>query len=140
MTLMPSQPAYGEMGRHHAAVGSEQSKTMCPMCPGGLTSQCGCYLSNAAHMPFGTEPFPGPSQLHSSIWVMFSFPVASLRVLFLKGEVLPLAPLRVHGAGSSWPEKWGLTLGVLMAGCQNSLFKAPFLLMLLLLPLCSIQC
>ena len=50
-------------------------------------------------MPFGTEPFPGPSQLHSSIWVMFSFPEASLGVLFLKGEVLPLAPLRVHGAG-----------------------------------------
>ena len=89
---------------------------------------------------FGTEPFEGPSQLHSSIWVMFSFPEASLGVLFLKGEVLPLAPLRVHGAGSSRPEKWGLTLGVLVAGCQNPPFKAPFLLMLLLLPLCSIQC
>ena len=126
MTLMPSQPAYGEMGRHHAAVGSEQSKTMCPMCPGGLTSQCGCYLSNAAHMPFGTEPFPGPSQLHSSIWVMFSFPVASLRVLFLKGEVLPLAPLRVRGAGYSWPEKWGRTLGALMAGFRTHLSKLHF--------------
>ena len=117
-----------------------QSKIMCSTSPQGLTSQCGCYLSNAPHMPFGTEPFPGPSQLHSGIWVVFSFPEASLGVLFLKGEVLPLAPLRVCGAGSSWPEKWGLTLGALMARGQNSPFKAPFLLMLLLLPLCSIQC
>ena len=123
------------MGRHHSAVESEQSKIMCSTSPRGLTSQCGCYLSSAPHMPFGTEPFPGPSQLHSGTWVVFSFPEASLGVLFLKGEVLPLAPLRVCGAGSSWPEKWGLTLGALMAGCQNSPFKAPFLLMLLLLPL-----
>ena len=60
---------------------------------------------------FGTEPFEGPSQLHSSIWVMFSFPEASLRVLFLKKKSChwPLSQsveLGPHGQKSG-DELWG---------------------------------
>ena len=34
-----------------------------------------------------------------SVWILPSFPGASLGALLLKGGVLPLAPLRARGAG-----------------------------------------
>ena len=68
------------MGRHHSAVGSEQSKTMCPTCPGGLTSQSRPCWSNATRMPFWTASFYTWNL--GSIWVLLSFPEASLGVHF----------------------------------------------------------
>ena len=70
----------GRMGRHHSAVESEQSKTMCPTCTGGLTSQSRPYWSNATHMLFWTASFYTWNL--GSIWVLLSFPEASLGVRF----------------------------------------------------------
>ena len=50
---------------------------------------------------FGTEPLTATFYTWNlgSVWILPSFPEASLGALLLKGEVLPLALLRARGAG-----------------------------------------
>ena len=64
-------------------------------------------------------------QLHSThgIWEVSGFCSHSQKppLEFVSQGRSPASdPLRVCGTGFSWPERWGLTLGALTAGCQNS--------------------
>ena len=93
--------------------------------------------------PFGTESFPGPSQLHSThgLWEVSGFCSPSQKPpwgLCFSREKSSHWPPQSRWNWASRPERWGPTLGALMAGCQNSPFKAPFLLLLLLLPFRSV--
>ena len=95
--------------------------------------------------PFGTESFPAP---HSYILHMESGKCLDSALLPRSLPGSPASQVRSPATGppqspwswASWPEWWGLALGALMAGCQNSPFKAPSLLLLLLLPLRSFRC
>ena len=95
--------------------------------------------------PFGTESFPGPSQLHSThgIWEVSGF--------FPPSQEHPWGPCFSRGESCHWPPSEPVELGLmarvvgtstraLMAGSQNSPFKALFLLLLPLLPLRSFRC
>lgn len=74
---MPSQLAYGENG-HQSAVESEQNKTMCPTCNGGLSSLIQAVLVQCTHV-IGQSFYTWNL---GSIWVLLSFPEASLGVSF----------------------------------------------------------
>ena len=116
------------------------------MCTGGLKPPTpGAISPIQPTRPFGIESFPGPSQLHSThgIWEVSGFCCPSQKppwgLCFSRKKSSHWPPLSPW-SWASWPERWGPTLGALMAGCQDSPFKAPFLLLLLLLPLRSIWC
>ena len=86
----------------------------------------------------GSPPNPGPvgpmqptchfGQLYSTngIWEESGFWSHSQKPpleFVSQGRSHATDPLRVCGTGFSWPERWGLTLGPLMDGHQNSPFK-----------------
>ena len=86
----------------------------------------------------GSAPNSGPigpvhptcrfGQLHSThgVWEVSGFCSHSQKPpleLVSQGRSHATDPLRVCGTGFSWPEGWGLTLGALMDGWQNSPFK-----------------
>ena len=74
-----------------------------------------------------------------NIWVLLSFPeLPWVFCLLWDGPATGL--LEICGTGPSWLERWGLTPGAHRTECQSLPFKAPFLILLLLLPLCSIWC
>ena len=99
----------GRMGRHQSAVESEQNKTMCPTCTGGLSSQFRPYWSSAPHMPFWTASFYTWSL--GSIWLLLSFSEASLGVSFSRKKSCHRPPqslwnwiLMARGVGTN---TWG---------------------------------
>ena len=94
--------------------------------------------------PFG-RVFSSPSQLHSThaIWDVSGFCPPPQKPPWgpaPQGRSPAAGPPQSPWSCASWPERWGPALGAPMAGCQNSPFKAPFLLLLLLLPRRSIGC
>ena len=66
--------------------------------------------------PFGTEPFPGPSQLHPThgIWEVSGFCPPSQKPpwgpCFSRGKSCHWPP-QSPWSWASWPEWWGLALG-----------------------------